>query len=194
MKRALLLMLALCLMMSATAVAEEGQGLKNAMFVAGYGGYTIGMGDAFEDYEMPSILGPIKLTFDAGISFGGAFHYGVSPKLLVGVEVGFQAYKAEASLLGVTESETEYKANILPCVLYALNFVEDEQAFFLTFGGGFYGGWEEAGFNAGLMYTKMVSPSVILLISPRFHYVMADPDAVTMVQIIGGVVIPLGGR
>ncbi len=84
------------------------------------------------------------------------------------------------------------KMNILASGLYALNYVEDEQAFFLAFGAGFYGGWEEVGFNGGVLYTKMVGEKLALFVMPRFHYVMADPDAPMMFQVVGGVTFPIG--
>ena len=95
MKRALLLMLALCLVLSVSALGQdEDEGLKGKMFVSGYGGYTIGMGDAFFDEEETIGGVTVGASFKAGISFGGAFHYGVTEKLLVGGELGLQSYKA----------------------------------------------------------------------------------------------------
>jgi hypothetical protein len=190
MKRVLLLMLALCLVLSVSALGQdEDGGLKGKMFVSGYGGYTIGMGDAFFD----ETIAGIDVSFKAGISFGGAFHYGVTEKFLVGGELGLQSYKAEASFGGISASETETKMNILASGLYALNYVEDEQAFFLAFGVGQYAGWDEFGFNAGVLYSKKMGEKLSVFVMPRFHYVMADPDAAMMVQVAVGVTFPLGG-
>ena len=190
MKRAVLLMLALCLVLSVSALGQdEDAGLKGKMFVSGYGGYTIGMGDAFFD----ETIAGIDVSFKAGISFGGAFHYGVSDKFLVGGELGLQSYKAEASFGGISASETETKMNILASGLYALNYVEDEQAFFLAFGVGQYAGWDEFGFNAGVLYAKKMGEKLSVFVMPRIHYVMVDPDAAMMVQVAVGVTFPLGG-
>lgn len=190
MKRAVLLMLALCLVLSVSALGQdEDAGLKGKMFVSGYGGYTIGMGDAFFD----ETIAGIDVSFKAGISYGGAFHYGVTEKLLIGGELGLQSYKAEASFGGISASETETKMNILASGLYALNYVEDEQAFFLAFGVGQYAGWDEFGFNAGVLYAKKVGEKLSVFVMPRIHYVMVDPDAAMMVQVAVGVTFPLGG-
>lgn len=190
MKRAVVLMLALCLVLSVSALGQdEDAGLKGKMFVSGYGGYTIGMGDAFFD----ETIAGIDVSFKAGISYGGAFHYGVTEKLLIGGELGLQSYKAEASFGGISASETETKMNILASGLYALNYVEDEQAFFLAFGVGQYAGWDEFGFNAGVLYAKKVGEKLSVFVMPRIHYVMVDPDAAMMVQVAVGVTFPLGG-
>ncbi|MCK4372738.1 MAG: hypothetical protein KAW61_06300 [candidate division Zixibacteria bacterium] len=190
MKRAVLLMLALCLVLSVSALGQdEDAGLKGKMFVSGYGGYTIGMGDAFFD----ETIAGIDVSFKAGISFGGAFHYGVTEKLLIGGELGLQSYKSEASFGGISASETETKMNILASGLYALNYVEDEQAFFLAFGVGQYAGWDEFGFNAGVLYAKKMGEKLSVFVMPRIHYVMSDPDAAMMVQVAVGVTFPLGG-
>ncbi len=185
MKRAVLLMLALCLVLSVSAVAENGNGMKGWMLVSGYGGYTIGMGDAFEDWEVAGN----KHSRDAGISFGGAFHYGVTDMFLVGGELGFQSYKAE----GPGYSNTETEMNILATGLYALNYVENEQAFFVAFGVGHYAGWDEFGFNVGVLYTRMITDKLPAFIMPRFHYVMADPDAALMFQVVVGITFPVAG-
>jgi len=188
MKRAILLMVALCLMVSGSAVAENGNGMKGWALVSGYAGYTIGMGDAFKDWEAFGV----KYSQDAGISFGGAFHYGVTDMILIGGELGFQSYKAEATVEGVSASDTEIKMNIIGSGLYALSWTENEQAFFIAFGVGYYGGWEEVGFNAGVLYSKMLGSGYPVFIMPRFHYVMSDPAA-TMLQVVVGVSFPVAG-
>ena len=193
MKRVLLLMLALCLALSVTAVAEEGDGLKGKMFVSAYGGYAIGFGDAFKDIDEEIMGVTYKYSCDAGIGFGGAFHYGVTPKLLIGGEIGLQSYKAEATIGGVSASETETKMNILASGLYALNYVEDESAFFLAFGGGQYAGYDELGFYGGVLYAKKVGEKFSIFVMPRFHYVMSDPAA-TMLQVVVGATLPLGSK
>jgi hypothetical protein len=148
------------------------------------------------------------------------FHYGIGEKLMFGGELGFQIYeqKASGSVAGVAFPDTstsEVKLNILFNGLYAFNYVEGEQGFFLTFGGGIYGGLggvldlEQAiddlmagkevdedgiafGVNGGFLYTRMVSESLGLFVMPRFHLVFSDPTA-KMFQIVAGVQIPIGG-
>lgn len=191
MKRVLLLMLVLCLMLSVTAIAEEGDGLKGKMFVSAYAGYALGFGDVFDDVEYESFTA----SFDAGIGFGGAFHYGVTPKFLIGGEIGMQSYEAEVSILGISASETNTEMNILASGLYALNYVEGESAFFLAFGGGLYGGAvdDEMGVYGGVLYAKKVGEKFSIFVMPRFHYVMSDP-AMTMVQVAVGATLPLGSK
>ena len=60
------------------------------------------------------------------IGFGGAFHYGVTPKLLIGGELGMQSYKAEVTYEGVSASDSETEMNILFSGLYAMSYVEGE--------------------------------------------------------------------
>lgn len=50
MKRVIFTAVALCLVLAIGASAQE-MGMKNKMMLNGYLGYTIGMGDAFDDQE-----------------------------------------------------------------------------------------------------------------------------------------------
>jgi len=178
--------MALCL---AITITVTGQDLTGKMLTGGYAGYTLGFGDAFFDEDYGS--------FKAGISLGGTFHYGINEKMMIGGELGFQSYKSEVKLpaiLGGSTSETNTRINILFNGLYAINYTDDENAFFVTAGGGFYGGEDsEFGIFGGIVYRKMVSETIGAYVMPRFHYVMADP-AMTMLQIAVGVQIPLGSE
>jgi len=182
-------MLVLCLMMSGSAIAENGNGMKGWMLISPYVGYSFGFGDAFKDYEF---LGE-TWSRDAGISFGGAYHYGVSPMFLVGGELGFQSYKTEVSVGGLSVSDSEIKMNIIGSGLYALSWTENEQAFFVTFGAGYYGGWEAIGLNGGILYSKMVNDKYPLFLMPRIHIVFDDPDTAMMFQILFGISFPIAG-
>ncbi|MDH3890311.1 MAG: hypothetical protein OEV49_04440 [candidate division Zixibacteria bacterium] len=189
MRRSLLLMLVLCLALSVTAAAEEGDGMKGWALVSGYGGYTFGFGDLFFD----ETIAGVNVSFEAGLSFGGAFHYGLTDKFFLGGELGFQSYKTQASLGGLSASTTDTKLNILASGLYALNYVENQQALFLAFGAGQYSGLDEFGFNAGVLYTRMAGDKFAWFVMPRFHYVLTDPSG-TMVQVVLGVTLPVAGR
>lgn len=223
MKRTLFWALTLCLVLSVSALGQD-EGLKGKSFISGYGGYTVGMGDPWGDQEVNiTLLGiPVEMTskLDPTLSFGAMYHYGVSDKLMLGCEIGFQTYDEEASAVvgGMVippESLTETKANILFNGLYALNYVEGEKGFYITFGGGIYGGlggvldFEQAltdaaagkdideggaafGFNGGILYTHMVSEGFGLFVMPRFHFISSDPTS-KMVTISAGVQFPLGG-
>ncbi len=192
MKKGIVLVLALCLAFSTVVNAENGNGLKGKMYVSGYGAYAIGMGDVFKEYT----AGEYKFKSSAGIGFGGAFHYGVNPKMLIGGELGFQSYKYESSGPAPypSVSDTETKMNILATAFYALNYVENQSALFLAFGAGQYGGFDKLGFNAGVMYSKMMAAGWILFVMPRLHYVMTDPDAAMMFQVLVGASFPLGSK
>jgi len=222
MRRVLFQTSALCLLLSISAFGQD-QSLQGKMFISGYGGYTLGVGDPWGaqriDTTIMGIPYDLKWTLDPSIAFGGMFHYGVGDRLMLGGELGFQMYDNEAHevVAGNTmpgESTTETKLNILFNGLYALNYVEGEKGLFITIGGGIYGGLggvldlEKAlediaadkepdengvafGVNGGLLYTRMVSESFGLFVMPRFHYVFSDPNA-KMVQIVGGIHIPLG--
>lgn len=200
MKKALLLMLVVCMALGVTAVAENGDGVKGKMFASGYAGYALGFGDLFKDYE--ETFGPsrYKYSFDAGIGFGGAFHYGVTPKLMVGGEVGLQSYKSElevtGDLFGFNEagSNTNTELNVLATALYALNYAAQQNALFLTFGVGNYGGLDAIGLSFGIMYMKMMSTAWALYFMPRMHYVLSDPDAAMMFQLLVGASFPIGGK
>lgn len=207
------LIVVLMVMLLVSGVSAFGQGLKGKMAISGYGGYSIGMGDAFKDYESFNY----KYSSSAGITFGGMFHYGVTEKMMVGGELMMQSYKFEGEYKGgsilddylkrgtlgktsgiqqgvdLSYSDTETKLNFLASALYALNYTE-ETAFYLIFGAGFYDfGDTEIGFNGGLMYTKQISPSMDLFGAPRFHVVMAD-ETVMLLQLTAGVQFWLGGN
>ena len=184
MKRVFVLTVALCLAITMTVTGQVD--LTGKMLTGGYAGYTLGFGDAFPDNDVFSI--------SAGISFGGTFHYGIKEKMMIGGELGFQSYKAEMTILGVSASETSTETNILFNGLYAINYTDDENAFFVTAGGGLYGGSDsELGIFGGIVYRKMVSETVGAYIMPRLHYVMTDP-AMTMLQIAVGVQMPIGSN
>jgi opacity protein-like surface antigen len=190
MKNILMILVVMSLLVAGTAF---GQGVKGQMAVGAYGGYTIGMGDVFDDYELLDV----EFSTSAGINFGGHFHYGLGEKIMIGGEVMMQSYKFESSgeLLGVSfdESESETKLNFMATALYAMN-MDDKKAFFLTAGVGFYDfGDTEIGFNGGFMYRQMVSPTVGLYLMPRIHLVMAE-DMFELIQISGGIQIPFGKK
>ena len=186
MKRVFVLTMALCLAITMTVT---GQDLTGKMLAGGYAGYTLGFGDAFPDDDV--------FSRNAGISFGGTFHYGINEKMMIGGELGFQSFKTEVELpaiLGGSSSETSTEMNILFNGLYAINYTDDENAFFVTAGGGLYGGDDsELGIFGGIVYRKMVSETIGAYVMPRFHYVMSDP-AMTMLQIAVGVHIPVGSN
>ena len=192
MKRTLLLVGVLCLVLS---VAVSGQGLKGKMLISGYGGYTIGMGDVFDDIETPNF----KASNSAGINFGGIFHYGLNEKMMIGGELGLQSYKGEVEYIGTTilgsgsSSDSETKLNFAANGLYLLNETE-KNAFFLTGGIGFYDyGSTEIGFFGGILYRWAVSPTVFVFAMPRIHLILAD-STFELLQISGGVQIPIGPK
>jgi len=187
MKRTLLLVGVLCLVLS---VAVSGQGLKGKMLISGYGGYTIGMGDVFDDFEEPGS----KFSNSAGINFGGIFHYGINEKMMIGGELGFQSYKSEmeSTVLG-NSSDSETKLNFAANGLYLVNETE-KNAFFITGGVGFYDyGSTEVGFFGGILYRWAVSPTVFVFAMPRIHLILAD-STFELLQISGGVQIPIGPK
>ena len=192
MKRTLLLVGALCLVLS---VAVSGQGLKGKMLISGYGGYTIGLGDVFDDYE---VLGS-KLSSSAGINLGGIFYYGINEKIMVGGELGFQSYKFEGEITdpfsGATlkSSDSELKLNFAANGLYLVNQTE-KKAFFITGGVGFYDfGGTELGLFGGILYRWAVSPTIFVFAMPRIHLILAD-STFELLQISGGVQIPIGSK
>ena len=190
MKRTLLLAGLIGLVLS---VGVNGQGLKGKMLISGYGGYTIGLGDPFDEYEL---LGA-KYSSSAGINFGGVFHYGLGEKLMIGGELGFQSYKAEVegTILGasVSSSDSETKLNFLFNGLYQVSEAE-KNAFFITGGAGMYDyGDTEIGFFGGILYRWAVSPTVFVFAMPRIHLILAD-TTFELLQISGGVQIPIGSK
>ena len=199
MKKVLIAVLAVCLIISASAFSQVD--VKGQMLASGYGGYTLGFGDPFGDTDYSYSGVTATSSYSAGIGFGGMFHYGITEKLMIGGEIGFQSYKAEVdipgqtvmgvTIPGVSESTTSTENNILGNCLYAMSY-EDESALFLTFGGGIYGGGDsEIGFFGGILYRKAFG-NIQGFIMPRFHYVMTD-TAMKMFQIAAGVQFPIGG-
>jgi len=181
--------LVLALLMCAPAFGQDFD-LKGNMVAGGYAGYTLGMGDPFGDDN--------GCSFDAGIGFGGTFHYGVTPKMMVGGELGFQSYKAEVdavTIMGFTSpgtSSSSTETNFLGSCLYALNYADDG-AMFINFGAGLYGGADsEIGFFGGILYQKKLGETMNWFVMPRFHYVMTD-TAMKMIQIAAGVNFAIGG-
>ncbi len=194
MKKALLIMVVASLLLAGTAF---GQGVKGKMMISGYGGYTIGMGDAFDDYEGENY----SFSTKAGITFGGMFHYGLTEKIMLGGEAFFQSYKFESEYTGPSipgftfedADESETKLNFGANALYAMSD-DEKKSMYLTAGVGFYDfGDTEIGFNGGFMYSQKVSPTVNVFVMPRIHIVMAD-DMFELIQIVGGVSIPLGAK
>jgi len=159
-------------------------------------------------------------SLDPSLSVGAMFHYGVSQKLMIGAEFGIQRYKTDEQgtidgALYDRGSETKTRVNGFLNGLWALSYREGDGGFFVTGGAGFYGGlngplnWRQVvedvlagkdqdndgavfGVNGGLMYTHMVSENLAVFVMPRFHLVFSDPTA-KMVQVVGGIQIPVGG-
>lgn len=162
--------LALCIILS---VSSLGQDMTGKMKAGGYLGYTLGMGDAFQNT-------------DAGICLGGQFYYGWKENLMIGGELMLQSYGHDGGG-GSTE------LNILANGLYVMNY-DDETAFFLTGGAGFYDfGGMKLGLNGGIVYRKMVSPTMAVFGSPRFHVIFADGTPM-LIQLAIGVEFPLGEK
>ncbi|MBU0982665.1 MAG: hypothetical protein KKA42_02260 [candidate division Zixibacteria bacterium] len=198
MKKVTIITLGLCLMLASGVLAQD-PGLKGKMLASGYLGYSIGMGDAFDDYDFAGS----SYSSDAGIAFGGSFHFGLTEKIMLGGELMMQNYSFDVevapfdiggvSFAGESYSDSEMKLNFIGSMLYALNY-SDEQALFLTAGLGIYDyGSSEIGFNGGVVWRKMVSPTIGLFVSPRIHLVMAD-DMFELLQVTAGVHIPLGNK
>lgn len=196
MKKSLVIATVLCLVLSMTAF---GQGVKGKSLVSGFAGYSLGFGDAFGE-ESGTFDGlTLDISFKPTLNFGGMYHYGMSEKLMIGGEISLQSYKAEvtATYEGITESasESETETNILFNALYAMNYVEGEQAMYLTFGGGSYGfGESELGLFGGFVYQKKMSSSMDFFIMPRFHYILAEYVKPTMITLSVGISLPLGNK
>jgi hypothetical protein len=181
-----LLLLAGLLLLGGSAFA---QGPAGTMMITGYGGYTLGFGDAFDDFEL---LGA-EISTSAGICFGGIFHFFINDMFAVGGELYMQSYKGEVKysstygglLAGTDFSETNTEMNFLFNALYPMSYSE-EQAIYLMFGGGLYGDDEsEFGAHGGIAWHKALSPNIDLVITPRFHVIFAD-ETVMMVQVTAG--------
>ncbi|KAA3636245.1 MAG: hypothetical protein DWP97_03065 [Calditrichaeota bacterium] len=191
-KKTLLLAAALCLCISMTAFsAEEEMGVKGKKLVSGYLGYTLGFGDAFSDYEEVVGTETYKYSFDAGLNLGGAFHIGVTEKMLIGGELGFQSYKFESTVGSFSVSSSDMETNILASALYVLNY-EEEKKMFLNFGTGIYGGGDSnLGLFGGIVYHKAMS-SYDLILMPRLHYVLADGSKPLMLSLSIEASFPVG--
>ncbi len=149
---------------AAMAIDQEGK-----MIASGFLGYTFGFGDAFE-------------YIDAGLNFGGSYHYGITEKYLVGGELSFQTYKFDLGPLG-DHSETEL--NILATALMDLN-TTDEGGLFLTGGVGIYGGESSSfGINGGIVYTKAVAETIKLFGMPRLHIILDDNTPMMLSLSVG---------
>ncbi|MBD3258878.1 hypothetical protein GF377_10625 [candidate division GN15 bacterium] len=191
MKNVMMILAAVCLLAVGSVSA---QGVKGTMAAGGYLGYSIGLGDVFDDIETE--FG--SSSSDAGIGFGGHFHYGVSEKFMIGGEIFLQSYSFEfdydfGGFGSGSESESETKANFLATGLMVMN-QDEKKAFFLTGGIGFYDfGDTNIGFNGGILYRWMVSETVGIYAMPRIHIVLAD-DMFQLIQISAGVQIPFGGN
>lgn len=197
MKRTLLLLFVVCLVFSASSLAQRPD-LQGQLVAGGHLGYALGMGDAFADYTEP--FTQTKFSSGAGLSFGGQFFYGIQEKLLIGGELMIQSYGYKVTTpanltLGIPETEisdSEMEINILGNVLYAASQTR-ESAFFLMGGTGLYDfGGMKFGLNTGLIYRKAISDNVYFFGMPRLHIVMTDSTPM-MFQLNLGVQFPLGG-
>lgn len=204
MKNTIIMIFAVCLLVAGTASAEEEFNLKGKMLGSAYLGYTLGLGDPFGDESVTVGSSTYTASFKPGIGFGATFHYGVSPKIMIGGELGFQSYKVETeipsgsvgsvSFGGGSASASSTETNFLGSALYALNYTDDQKALFLTAGAGIYGGASsDLGLNFGVVWRTMVSEKIGIMVMPRFHYVLAD-TALKMLQIAAGVQIPFGSK
>jgi hypothetical protein len=180
----------------ALSAGAFGQGLTGKMMITGYGGYSVGFGDAFEEYEAFNY----KYSNSAGFTFGAIFHYFVNEQFAVGGELMMQSYSFDSEYTGtgsqffgdldasVSETEMAFLFN----GLYPFNY-SDEQAFFLSFGGGLYEyGDTEFGANGGIVFHRQLSPQINLYVAPRFHVVFAS-ETIMLLQLSGGVAFAIGG-
>lgn len=181
-----LLLLAGLMLLGGSAFA---QGPAGTMMITGYGGYTLGFGEYFDDYDFELY----KWSSSAGICFGGVFHYFINDMFAVGGELYMQSYSSDWEYTGPTAgffsgtdgSSSDTELNFLFNALYPMNYSE-EQAIYLMFGGGFYEfGDSEVGVHGGIAWHKALSPNIDLVITPRLHVVFAD-KTVMMVQVTAG--------
>jgi opacity protein-like surface antigen len=202
MKRILLLCAVFCLVISASANAQQQQkqmwDFKGQTWATGHLGYAFGMGSAFSSYTEPYTN--TEFSSDAGIGFGGQFYYGLKYNLLIGGELMFQKYTFKMSapanlalgLPGMDISKSQTESNIIVNTLYAVNQTRNS-ALFLMGGAGLYDfGGTELGINTGLVWRKQVSDKVHLFGMPRLHIVLAD-NTPTMIQLTMGAQFSLGG-
>ncbi len=200
MKQILLTCAVLCLVISASANAQNAQmhDFKGQTWVTGHLGYAFGMGSAFSDYKEP--ITNIEVSSGPGIGFGGQFYYGLKYNLLIGGELMFQSYTVKISApanlaLGIPEideSESEIESNLIFNTLYAVN-QSSKSALFLMGGTGLYDfGGTQLGLNTGIVWRKQVSDNVHLFGMPRLHVVLTD-NTPTMIQLTMGAQFSLGG-
>lgn len=198
MKRVIFTAVALCLVLAIGTSAQE-MGMKNKMMLNGYLGYTIGMGDAFDDQEFQGGSTSSNATFN----FGANFHYGVAPKFMVGGDFFAWMWKVETEIdtevpgFGDLEGdETNLQFAILGSALYHA-YTSEKADLFLQAGFGPHfmdGGGEsstEFGAMAGGFYKYKVSPKLGVFFMPRWHILFSDPSAM-LIQLSAGVSIPLG--
>jgi opacity protein-like surface antigen len=194
MKRILITLGILFLFTIPSSFAQFNNDLTGEMLIGGYLGYSIGMGDAFSDYEDAYAT----MTRNAGIGFGGTFYYGVKENMMVGGELMFQHYgvdienKTTAPYTYPGENgSSSTKLSILANGLYAFNSTDDA-GFFLCAGIGLYDyGGMKLGLNAGVLYRKLISEKLYLYGSPRFHLVLAS-STFELLQLAVGVQYMLG--
>jgi opacity protein-like surface antigen len=197
MKRTLLICVAFCLIISASASAQMWD-FKGQTWLTGHLGYAFGMGDAFTSYTEP--ITNTEFSSDAGIGFGGQFYYGLNSKLLIGGELMLQRYTVKMSApanlaLGISEidiSESQTEFNVIANTLYAVSQTRSS-ALFLMGGTGLYDfNGMQLGLNTGLVWRKQVSDNVYLVGMPRFHVVFTDTTPM-MIQLTMGAQFSLGG-
>lgn len=197
MKRALLICVALCLIISASANAQM-QDFKGQTWLTGHLGYAFGMGNAFTSYKEP--ITNTEFSNGPGIGFGGQFYYGLKHNLLIGGELMFQRYTFKMSVpvnlaLGIPEvdiSKSKIESNILINTLFAVNQTRSS-AFLLMGGAGLYEfGGMQPGVNTGFIWRKQVSDNVYIMGMPRLHIVFTD-NTPMMIQLTMGAQFSFGG-
>ncbi len=206
MKKTIIICTLICFALGAPAMAN----LKSLMCVGPYVGYTLGFGDAFKDFEGPGY----KFSSDAGITFGGQFHYGLSDKMMLGGELYVQQYsfkwnydtdfpifkgqqnagfakKFDLSEANYEISDSEMKLNFLASALYALSYMQ-KAMLMANFGAGIYdNGESNIGIFGGIVYQRMVAATMSFYLMPRVHYIFSDASAF-MLQLAVGINFWLG--
>lgn len=195
MRRSLLVCMALCLAISASASAQSANAqmrdFKGQSWATGHLGYSVGMGDAFSSYTEP--ITNTELSSDAGVGFGGQFYYGLKDNLLIGGELMFQSYTVSLSTpanlslsIPATEvSATQTKTNLIVNTLYAVNQTRNSSLFLINGIGLYDFGGTNLGLNTGIVWRKQVSDNVHLFGMPRLHVILADTTP-TMFQFTMG--------
>ncbi|MBK7092009.1 MAG: outer membrane beta-barrel protein [bacterium] len=174
------------------ASAGSAASLKSMMMVGPYAGYTLGL-SGFDDYEDEFI----KTSYGPGINFGGNFHYGLNEKMMIGGEIYFQSFKAEAeskdpNFSQVNYSESESGTSFLFSALYAMSYMQ-RAMLLLNAGAGLYDGGSDSdiGFFGGVMYQRMLKSTMSLYLMARMHFVMAS-ETFMMLQLAVGLHFWLG--